>query len=111
MLCDLLELDGWDTAYLGASVPIEALVSMVEKRRPDVVALSATITPHLPRLRAAIQAVRMADMPRQPTIIAGGRAISGDELLAKQLGADLTAKNAGDAVQLLRERVQNKATR
>lgn len=103
MLCDLLELDGWDTSYLGASVPVESLVSMVEKRRPDVVALSATIAPHLPRLRAAIAAIRASDLDSQPLIIAGGRAVNGDEDLARRLGADLTAGDAGDAVNKLRD--------
>lgn len=104
MLCDLLELDGWDTLYLGASVPIESLVSMIEKRAPDVVALSATIAPHLPRLRAAVSAIRAASVERQPLIIAGGRAVNGDRALAERLGADLTASDAADAVELLRER-------
>jgi methanogenic corrinoid protein MtbC1 len=103
MLCDLLEVEGWDTAYLGASVPVESLVSIVEKRQPDVVALSATIAPHLPRLRAAIEAIRAAKVQTQPLIVVGGRALSGDRALATRLGADLTARNAGEAVSLLRE--------
>jgi methanogenic corrinoid protein MtbC1 len=103
MLCDLLELEGWDTSYLGASVPVESLVSMVEKRKPDVVALSATIAPHLPRVRAAIAAIRAANLDSQPVIIAGGRAVNGDEDLARRLGADLTASDAGDAVNKLRD--------
>jgi methanogenic corrinoid protein MtbC1 len=102
MLCDLLELDGWDTAYLGASVPVEALVSIVEKRAPDVVALSATIAPHLPRLRSSIEAIRGAKIDVQPLIVVGGRAVSGDRGLATRLGADLTAKDAGEAVEALR---------
>ena len=103
MLCDLLELEGWDTSYLGASVPTESLVSMVEKRKPDVVALSATIAPHLPRVRAAIAAIRASDLDAQPLIIAGGRAVNGDEGLARRLGADLTAGDAGDALRKLRD--------
>jgi methanogenic corrinoid protein MtbC1 len=102
MICDLLELEGWDTAYLGASVPVESLVSIVEKRQPDVVALSATIAPHLPRLRAAIEAIRAAKVETQPLIIVGGRALGGDRALATRLGADQTARNAGEAVSLLR---------
>ena len=109
MLCDLLEIDGWDTAYLGASVPIEALVGMVEKRTPDAIALSATIAPHLPRLRAAIDAIRAASLDHQPVIIAGGRAVAGDRELATRLGADLTAKTAVEAVEVLRARVPRRA--
>ena len=104
MLCDLLELEGWDTAYLGASVPIESLVSMVRKRNPTVVALSATIAPHLPRLRAAIEAIRAEPIENQPLIVAGGRAINGDAQLAARLGADMTASDAALAVEQLRER-------
>src|SRR5262249_27735357 len=58
MICDLLEIEGWDTAYLGASVPIESLVDLVAKRNPDAVAISATIAPNLPRVRDAIAAIR-----------------------------------------------------
>ncbi len=104
MLCDLLELEGWDTAYLGASVPTEALVSIVEKRCPDVVALSATIAPHLPRLRAAIEGIRAAHVATQPLVIAGGRAIGDDDALARRLGADLSAPDAARAVAMLRDR-------
>lgn len=109
MLCDLLELEGWDTAYLGASVPAEALVHMVQKRQPDVVALSATIAPHLPRLRAAIEAIRALDLPVQPLIIAGGRALGDDDSLARRLGADLMAVDASQAVDMLRDRFSHAA--
>ena len=60
MLCDLLELAGWETTYLGASVPIESLVDLVRKHQPDAVAISATIAPHVPRVREAIRAIRAA---------------------------------------------------
>ena len=104
MLCDLLELEGWDTTYLGASVPVESLVDMVEKRRPDVVALSAAIAPHLPRVRAAIEAIRGSGVSPMPLIVVGGRAIAGDDVLAKRLGADFTASDASEAVRVLTER-------
>ena len=106
MLCDLLELEGWDTLYLGASVPIESLVDMVKKRQPDVVALSATIAPHLPRLRAAIEAIRREKLDTVPLIMAGGRALDGNAALAERLGADLTASDAAEAVRALHERLE-----
>jgi methanogenic corrinoid protein MtbC1 len=109
MLCDLLELEGWDTLYLGASVPVESLVDMVKKRRPEVVALSATIAPHLPRLRAAIDAIRAENLDVVPLIIAGGRALDSGPELAQKLGADLTAADAAEAVRILRERVDSAA--
>jgi methanogenic corrinoid protein MtbC1 len=112
MLCDLLECEGWRTTYLGATVPVGALAAMVRRRRPDVVALSATLPPHLPRLRAMVQAVREAagaaapaDAGVAPLVLVGGRPFLADPALAARLGADLTASDAATAVRLLRERV------
>lgn len=105
MLCDLLELDGWDTSYLGASVPIEDLVDIAWKQSPDVIAISATIAPHIPRVRAAISAIRGATLPKQPVIAVGGRVFVNDPTLAERVGADLTAADADEAVRLLNERV------
>ncbi len=105
MLCDLLDLEGWHTTYLGAAVPIDSLVAMVRRLRPDVVALSAALSPHLPRLRAMIAAIRDALGDTRPLIMVGGRPFLDDPSLAERLGADLTAQNATDAVRLLGERV------
>ena len=104
MICDLLELDGWDTVFLGASVPVEDLVEMVKERRPEVVALSASITPHLARVREAVQAIREAMPEDAPVIAIGGRAFAGDAALAERMGADLTAKDAVEVAERLKER-------
>ena len=106
MLCDLLELDGWDTTYLGAAVPIESLVDLAVKRQPEAIAISATIAPHIPRVRDAIAAIRRAPLERQPVIAVGGRAFLADPTLATRVGADLTASDAGNAVRMLNERVR-----
>ena len=105
MLCDLLDLEGWHTTYLGATVPIESLVAMVRRLRPDVVALSAALSAHLPRLRAMVAAIRDALGDARPLIIVGGRPFLDDPSLGQRLGADLSAQNATEAVRLLGERV------
>jgi methanogenic corrinoid protein MtbC1 len=109
MLCDLLELEGWETVYLGATVPTEDLVRMVRDRRPDVVALSVAIAPHLPRLREMIRAIREATGDAPPLVLVGGRPFHAHPELAEKLGADLTAESAREAVALLRERVPSPA--
>jgi methanogenic corrinoid protein MtbC1 len=106
MLCDLLEMDGWDTVYLGASVPIESLVDIVYHKDPDAIAISATIAPHVPRVRDAIAALRRAPLKRQPVIAVGGRAFLADPSLAQRIGADVTASDAAEAVASLNDRVR-----
>jgi MerR family transcriptional regulator, light-induced transcriptional regulator len=103
MLCDLLELEGWTASYLGPSVPGPDLVRMVSDRRPDVLALSVSLAPHLLSLRNAIAAIRALDAP-WPLILVGGRTFVTYPNLAARVGADLTAADAGQAVRLLRER-------
>jgi methanogenic corrinoid protein MtbC1 len=105
MLCDLLEMDGWETIYLGASMPIESLVELVRARRPDVVAISATLATHVSRVREAIRSIRAAQLELQPVIAVGGRAFMSDPSLAARVGADLTASDAREAVRALNERV------
>lgn len=103
MICDLLECEGWDTVFLGASVPVEDLVAMVALRQPAVVALSAATAPHLERVRETILALRAVEGPRRPVIAVGGRVFSEAPELAVRLGADLTASDAGDAARRLSE--------
>jgi methanogenic corrinoid protein MtbC1 len=109
MLCDLLECEGWDTTYLGATVPVDSLVMMLRRRRPDVLALSAALPPHLPRLRDTIRAVRLAMHDAPPLVLVGGRPFVDDPSLAIRLGADLTASDAVMAVRLLRDRLGESA--
>jgi MerR family transcriptional regulator, light-induced transcriptional regulator len=104
MICDLLELEGWDTTFLGASVPQESLVEMVRQRKPDALALSAAIPPHLARLRQTVDAVRGALGGEAPFILVGGRPFIEDPTLATRLGADLTAPDAVQAVELLQQK-------
>ncbi|HEX2077641.1 MAG TPA: B12-binding domain-containing protein [Longimicrobium sp.] len=104
MICDLLEMEGWDTVFLGASVPVDDLVAMVVARRPAAVALSAAITPHLARVREAVGAIRRAVPGDGPVIMVGGRAFADDPALGDRLGADLTARDAVEAATRLKER-------
>ena len=105
MLCDLLDLAGWHTTYLGASVPVESLVTMVQRRRPDVVALSAALTPHVPRVRTMVDEIKSVLGDARPLIIVGGRPFLDEPALAVRVGADFTAQNAVEAVRLLGENV------
>lgn len=104
MVCDLLELRGWDTTWLGPTVPVASLVDMVMRRRPDILALSATLPPHLPRLAETIGEVRKHLGDDAPPVLVGGRLFVDDPSLATSIGADLTAPDAVSAVELLQQR-------
>lgn len=104
MICDLLEMEGWDATYLGATVPQDSLVAMVLKNRPDVLALSASIAPHLTQLKSLIEEVRAVTGDAVPYILVGGRPFLEDASLADRVGADAMARDTTSAVERLRER-------
>jgi methanogenic corrinoid protein MtbC1 len=104
MLCDFLDLEGWTTTFLGASVPTSGLARMVCEKKPDVLAMSASLPPHLTQLRSTIQAVREACGDKPPIILVGGRVFHQTPELAYAIGADITAQDAREAVTRLKER-------
>ena len=69
---DFLEMSGYEVRYLGASVPTESLVAMVERERPDLLALSTTIPTHVPALQDAVRRVCAATHGRLPIMVGGG---------------------------------------
>src|SRR5437764_8847897 len=47
IVTDLFEADGWDTLYLGANLPAGGVVQAIERHRPDLLLVSATMAFHL----------------------------------------------------------------
>ncbi|MBU3874971.1 cobalamin-dependent protein [Faecalicatena sp. AGMB00832] len=47
MIADLFEYRGWDSIYLGAAVPMDALLAALKEHAPYLVALSVTMPQHL----------------------------------------------------------------
>jgi methanogenic corrinoid protein MtbC1 len=103
MVCDFFEMHGWDTYYVGSSTPVDAVARIVVDRQPQIVGLSATITPHVGRVEAVIRRLRdLAGNDRRP-IMVGGRPFNEDAALWREVGADGCARNAADAVELARQ--------
>jgi MerR family transcriptional regulator, light-induced transcriptional regulator len=100
MVRDFLEGDGWEVFYLGAETPSDSLQLLVDRAQPDVVGLSTTLPNRIPVARATVAALR--SRPAPPFILLGGHAYGGDAALARRIGADAFAANAGEASRLLR---------
>ncbi|HQY91514.1 cobalamin-dependent protein [Caldilinea sp.] len=98
MVADFFEMAGWDTYYLGANTPAPGVVRAVVDYRADVLAISATMTPHLAEVVALISDARR--LPTPPIILVGGHPFIISSTLWRQVGADGTAPDARRAVQL-----------
>jgi methanogenic corrinoid protein MtbC1 len=106
LVCDLLEMEGWDTTYLGASVPIAALLETVKARRPHVLAISAAMTFHVNAVRQLILALRGSNIAPLPQILVGGYAFRLAPELWRDVGADGFAKDSLETIDLLKNRRQ-----
>ena len=102
MLCDLMEMEGWRTIYLGANVPIPALVQTLKDQKPDVLAISAAMTYHIKAVRQVIRALRNSDIGDAMRIVVGGYAFRSAESLWRDVGADGFAKDALEMMELMR---------
>jgi MerR family transcriptional regulator, light-induced transcriptional regulator len=85
LLSDYLELAGFSVMHLGANLPTDSLVLLLEQEPPDVLALSVTMLFNIPALRRAVAEVRGRLGPTLP-ILVGGLAINELPGLVEELG-------------------------
>jgi methanogenic corrinoid protein MtbC1 len=100
MVADFFEMEGWDTYYLGANTPTESVISTVEQREPDILAISTTITMHVSEVAALIERVRANGAGSDVNILVGGYPFNTSSQLWRQVGADAYAADAQEALQV-----------
>ena len=101
IVTDLLELEGWQTWYLGASVPPAAAVQLCVERQADALLVSATLPPHLPAVAEVIRLFRARPELEGAKVIVGGRAFRTAPDLWRRIGADGYAATADGCLELL----------
>ncbi len=83
MVCDFMEIEGWNTFYLGASTPTNEMLSFIEENRPDLVGLSMSIYFNLPGLQKMMNAINSA-FPDMPILIGGQGLCKNGEIIANK---------------------------
>jgi methylmalonyl-CoA mutase cobalamin-binding domain/chain len=91
----------WSVQYLGASTPPDAVASAVAERNIDVLALSTTMTDHLPGASATIGAAR--ESAPDLRVVVGGQAYGGDHSRAREIGANLLCDSLRGLVEKVEE--------
>jgi methanogenic corrinoid protein MtbC1 len=97
MVADFFEMDGWDTTYLGANTPTSGILQMLADRKANVLAISATMTPHVSAVAEMIVRVRASDVGKVH-ILVGGYPFNLSPDLWRRVGADACAQDAQQAV-------------
>lgn len=101
IVTDLLELSGWQTWYLGASVPPGAAVQLCVDRGAGALLVSATLPPHIHDVQEVITHFRARPELGAAKVVVGGRAFGNAPDLWRTIGADGYGANADECIALL----------
>ena len=96
MVADFLEIDGWDVYYLGASIPQDEVIKMIEEIKPDIVGLSVVMPFNLENAREMIE--KICSHRIRPKVIVGGPVAAYIPDAFSRMGADAYAKSATDVL-------------
>ncbi len=97
MVADIMELNGWDTYFLGANIPVDQVVSYIDEKKPDLVGLSLSIYFNFPSLKKEIEAIR-AHFP-DLDIIVGGQAFKWGKIQSLDRFKNLTYLSSLDELE------------
>jgi signal transduction histidine kinase/CheY-like chemotaxis protein/methanogenic corrinoid protein MtbC1 len=78
MIRNALELKGYKVHYIGSGLPNDSLIQLLQKTKPELLALSVILLEHLPALFDLIQSVKT--FYPELEIIIGGQAIQDDSI-------------------------------
>jgi methanogenic corrinoid protein MtbC1 len=101
IVSDLFEEDGWDSVFLGAALPVSALLSTVEKEKPDLCAVSVALPQGIPACLEAVENVRKK-FPGLKIAI-GGHAFAVVKKAPSCIGADIYAPSCDELLAKARE--------
>jgi len=107
MVADFFEMDGWTTHFLGANMPVPDLVETLLMHKPDLLAISASMSSNLVKAKRLIKAVHSSHT-HPIEVMVGGYVFNSLPDLWKQVGADYYAENADAALRIANHLLQQK---
>lgn len=100
MITDLFESDGWETRFLGGTVCNDDILSFIHTYHPDILLLYGMNGSDAPGIRRLIDTIREIDAWPEMRIMLSGGVFNRAEGLWEEIGADLYAENASQAVKV-----------
>jgi MerR family transcriptional regulator, light-induced transcriptional regulator len=100
MVSDFLEMEGWDTCYLGANTPTDSILHTIEQRQANIIAISATMSFHVSKVAQMIASIHASSSLPPVKILVGGYPFNISSGLWQRVGADGYARNAQEAVAI-----------
>jgi 5-methyltetrahydrofolate--homocysteine methyltransferase len=105
IVCTLLENHGFEVIDLGKNVPAEKIINEAKLRNVDAVGLSALMTTTMAEMENVIRLLRKEGI--KTFTMVGGAVVTQE--YANEIGADLYAKDAMEAVARIKKLVEKTA--
>lgn len=103
ILADLFESDGWQVRFVGGGLTNDDIFAYVNEYAPDLLLIHGTMPKQAPDVRRLIDTIRAVDAWPDMRIMVCGGLFGRAEGLWEEIGADLFAATAQDAVRLAAE--------
>ena len=100
MMADLFESDGWAVRFLGGGLTNDDLLAFVNEYAPDVLLVYGTAPKQAPEVRLLIDRIKSVNAWPSMRIMLSGGVFNRAEGLWQEIGADLFAETAVDALHL-----------
>jgi methanogenic corrinoid protein MtbC1 len=107
---DLFECNGWTVKFAGGGVPEDEVLGLIGAERPDLLIMFGTLPSGVPAVRKLIDYLREVNSCPQMQIMCCGGIYKRAEGLAEEIGADLYAPDAAEAVNIANTNPDRKAT-
>ncbi|MGA2916102.1 MAG: cobalamin-dependent protein [Sedimentisphaerales bacterium] len=100
MIVDMFESAGWDVRFLGGGLGNDDVLAFVHEFRPDFLVIYGTQPAEAAEIRSIIDRIREINALPQMKIMLSGGVFGRADGLWEEIGADLFAKDAIEAVRL-----------
>jgi len=97
---DLFEADGWTVRFAGGGVPEDEVLKLIGEERPDLLMLFGTLPSAVPAVRKLIDYLREVNSCPNMQVMCCGGIYKRAEGLSDEIGADLYAPDAAQAVHV-----------
>ncbi len=100
MIADFFESNGWEVRFLGSSVNNDDIVEFVQSYQPDILTIYGMQANKAPDMRQLIDTLRTINACPQMRILLSGGVFDRAEGLWEEIGADLYAETASEAIRI-----------
>ena len=100
IMADMFESDGWEVKFLGGGLNNDDLLAFVHEYHPDILLIYGATPKHAPGIRQLIDTIKGVNAYPDMRIMLSGGLFSRAEGLWQEIGADLFAATAVEAVEV-----------